>query len=372
MNFKKIITTAATFAVMFSVTLAPAANNEATRLAPATISASAAGKTLADLRNQYKDGLYWNHAPNSKNDPSKCSTKKCAHHKTNQKDCAKYDGNCGCNATPNMNIQCMGFADQLAHEIYGSYAHEKDPKCKKAFSHFPKYELTESEYKNIKRGDVVRDETLSHSFMIIDVYNSYVKVVECNSDYLTCQIKWDSKYNKSKLINDECYLYKAPYPAQLSKDDSSDNKLTQEIKPALGTVWVSGDTYNFNTPQIRYKKYSNGTLSEPKDNTKVRSSKIMKFYSKNNSRDTVGLTSDGYYVLLRRNDKLYVNAHIYANDPTGVNYRYTANGTYKNTFAYDTRLEVTEYKHTSKGIWANVYCKKTGETGWVSLNICRG
>ena len=78
------------------------------------------------------------------------------------------------------------------------------------------------------------------------------------------------------------------------------------------------------------------------------------------------MTPEGYYVPLRKNGELKVNAYVTAYDKTGVNYRKTANGELKGTFKYLQSLKVEEYQ----GEWAKVSCSQG--SGWVWLNICRG
>ena len=75
---------------------------------------SAAADTLsvAELREKYPHGAYWNHTKGGSED---YTWSPCTHHTGN----CTYNGSCGCNTYKNVAIQCMGFAYQLAELAYG-------------------------------------------------------------------------------------------------------------------------------------------------------------------------------------------------------------------------------------------------------------
>ena len=64
------------------------------------VSASGGGLSLAQLREKYPHGAYWNHS-GSANNPGGYTWSPCNHH-----DGCAYSGSCGCNSYNGVAIQC--------------------------------------------------------------------------------------------------------------------------------------------------------------------------------------------------------------------------------------------------------------------------
>lgn len=136
-----------------------------------------------------------------------------------------------------------------------------------------------------------------------------------------------------------------------------------EPAPAMGTVWLSGDTYIFNTTQTMYKDKSCKTVA---GTIKAKQQKVfVSFFKANNGKDTIGKTSDGYYIYVRRNNSLFVNAYVTVNCDV-LNVRSGAGTSYDvvNTMKRGKTVRVTRYS----GSWAYSPDAK----GWFSLNYVRG
>lgn len=136
-----------------------------------------------------------------------------------------------------------------------------------------------------------------------------------------------------------------------------------EPAPAMGTVWLSGDTYIFKSTQIMYKDKNCKT---PAGTINAKQQKVfVSFYKANNGKDTIGKTSDGYYIYVRKNEALTVNAYVTVNCSV-LNVRPDAS-TKKSpigTMKYGQTVRVTKYS----GTWAY----STDVNGWFSLNYVIG
>lgn len=136
-----------------------------------------------------------------------------------------------------------------------------------------------------------------------------------------------------------------------------------EPAPAMNTVWVPNDVYIFNTTQTLYKdkscKTTAGTITPKKQK------RITSFYKASNGTATIGKTSDGYYVYLRKNDTLYVNAYVTVSCDV-LNVREDAGTEYPITGKMKRGQKVRVKKYT--GSWAY----SPDVNGWFSLNYVIG
>lgn len=153
--------------------------------------AFASGKdtiTIWELKKQYPTGKYWNGG-----DPYSYTSVPCNHHGR-----CSFSGSCGCNTFNKQAIQCMGFAYQLAHMVYGGNPYRDWTK-----------NYSVSALNSLKPGDVVRCNYNRHSIFVTAVDGDTITYADCNSDG-HCVIKWDRKITKTKLKQHFSYVTVAP------------------------------------------------------------------------------------------------------------------------------------------------------------------
>lgn len=155
-------------------------------------SAAADTLTVAELREKYPHGAYWNHTKGGSED---YTWNPCTHHTGN----CTYNGSCGCNTYKNVAIQCMGFAYQLAELAYGGNPRGEWPT-----------DYNSSALNTLKAGDIVRYSNNGHSIFILGVEGDTVTFVDANGDG-RCQIYWDRTTTKAKLKSTFTYVKSAPY-----------------------------------------------------------------------------------------------------------------------------------------------------------------
>ena len=148
--------------------------------------------TIAQLKEKYPHGSYWNHTKGGSED---YTWKPCTHHSGN----CTYSGSCGCNTYRGKSIQCMGFAYQLASLAYG---------CE------PSGEWSTNKNKSaldtLKAGDIVRYRWNGHSIFVIAVEGDTVTYADCNSDK-RCGIQWGLTVSKATLKASFTYVKVAPF-----------------------------------------------------------------------------------------------------------------------------------------------------------------
>lgn len=157
------------------------------------VSAASGGLSLAQLKEKYPHGAYWNHTGTA-NKPGSYTWEPCLHHNS-----CDFAGSCGCNSYDGAAIQCMGFAYQLA-----SLAYDCDPRGEWSANY------SASALNTLKAGDIVRYKNNSHSIFITAVSGDAVTYADCNSD-LHCQIKWNQTTTKAALKSTFTYVKAAPY-----------------------------------------------------------------------------------------------------------------------------------------------------------------
>lgn len=188
-----------------------------------TPTAQAAGtKTMNQLREDFKDGKYWNHEVsvpgtdgttlwNNQNNSfaDSCTDFPCTYHDrsttnmTGIYDCNYYYG-----------LQCFGFARRLAFLYYGSNVSGWTS-------------TQDSGLDSLKAGDVVDygwyydsegNTVWGHTIWITSASPEYMTYTDCNGTGVNCQIRWD-KYDKKSIISDvhnvghHYTIWHAPYVA---------------------------------------------------------------------------------------------------------------------------------------------------------------
>jgi len=198
---------------------------------PLAVFASEGALTLAQLREKYPHGAYWNHTGTT-NKPGGYTWEPCNHHGG-----CSYSGSCGCNSYNGVAIQCMGFAYQLA-----SLAYDCDPRSDWSTS----YHKTALD--TLKPGDIVRYNNNGHSIFVIGVAGDTVTYADCNSDR-HCKIKWDQTTTKEKLKTSFTYVKSAPYALENGGVPTAP-KLTVQYHAGGGSIatTVTGYRYTVTDP----------------------------------------------------------------------------------------------------------------------------
>lgn len=170
---------------------------------PMTVFSATAPKpiTLAELKQKYPDGKYWNGG-----NAEGYTSLPCTHHKTTG---CEYDGSCGCNTFKDTSIQCMGFANQLAYIVYGG----------NPYYDWTKYYGNDA-FNSIKAGDIVRYKNGGHSIFVTAVDDNYITFADCNYTG-NCKIRWDVKISKTELKSTFSYVARAPYEWDVSSGSSA-------------------------------------------------------------------------------------------------------------------------------------------------------
>ena len=346
-NFKKFIAaTTAALTIFTSMAAVPASDNNASLFGSSAITVSAASNkqysTIAKEMKKFPQGKYWNHIGKGGNNPDGYTSTPCNHN--NHWHGGSYDGSCGCNSF-NNSIQCYGFARKICYDIYHQDPYNSGWKC-------------DSKTSNLKAGDYIRSN--GHSMFVKSVKGNTVVIGECNWGG-TCKITWDRPITKSSISGAQ--IYHAPFAAD------GDIPVSTEKTPALGTVWVEGDTYIFTSAAQMYSdktcKTKAGTIAKGGSKT------ILSFLTANNGKDTIGVIDSTHFVYVRKNGVLLVRAFVTTNDKTGVNLRDAATTTNSKVICVipnGKKLQVTACSNDGK--WAKT--TYNGKTGWVNLGICKG
>lgn len=173
----------------------------------AATQALAVDETIAELKQEFPDGKYWNHLPGMPNNPDGVTSTPCDH---SEHDHTYYDGRCGCNSTTGApiyfnGIQCYGYALKVAYDYYGSSPMD-----------WPKT----TDLDLLKAGDYIRfptNGTTGHSIWVTAVNDDVVTFTDCNW-FDKCQIRWDVNRTKNWIenyyVDDGAVISQAPYEAE--------------------------------------------------------------------------------------------------------------------------------------------------------------
>ena len=137
------------------------------------------------LREIFPQGMYWNRYGYDGEGPNylNISYSSCWHD-GGYSACNQYWGNTAYYFPYANNIQCLGFASMISDFLFGQDS---------GFEVFYDWE-------SLDVGDHIRLVSNTHSMIVIEKTDSYIKVVECNSDYNTCFINWDRQISRDKLM----------------------------------------------------------------------------------------------------------------------------------------------------------------------------
>lgn len=232
---------------------------------------------IAQLQKKFPDGKYWNHEGKKKNNPDGYTSRPCTHHGNCSKNGTDFSGSCGCNSFNGVAIQCMGFAQKLGYDVFGT-----NPRTQWSLS----YNLA-----NVKAGDIVRYN--NHSIFVTKVSGDTLTYADCNSDW-HCKIRWGATIKKSQIKNFSYIQHANNYNEVMKKTGNTPKKST------LSSV-TSGKT-----GQIRVKwkrdRQATGYQVVLSTNRKFTSGKKVVKITKNSTiaQNVKGLRSGKkYYVKVR-------------------------------------------------------------------------
>lgn len=233
---------------------------------------------ITQLQKKFPNGKYWNHEGKKKNNPDGYTSRPCTHHGNCSKNGTDYSGSCGCNSFNGVAIQCMGFAEKLGYDLFGTN---------------PRTQWTKSyNLANVKAGDIVRYN--NHSIFVTKVSGDTLTYADCNSDW-HCKIRWGATIKKSQIKNLLYIQHANNYNDVVKKTDNSKPK-----KSTLSSV-TSAKTGQVKVKWKRDKQVS-GYQIVLSTNSKFKSGKKVVKVTKNSTifKTVKGLKSGKkYYVRVR-------------------------------------------------------------------------
>lgn len=176
---------------------------------------AAGGMTLQELQQKFPAGKYWNHVGSNINNPDGYTDTPCNHHGN-----CSYDGSCGCNSAGNS-IQCFGFANKCAYDVYGSY--------------YTSWNTTS--LNDVKAGDVIRYENNGHSIFVTGVNGDTITFGDCNAGG-HCIIRWNQTISKTTIARTLTAVYSAPY--ELPNENMNPIGVADYVEGREGAIWVRG------------------------------------------------------------------------------------------------------------------------------------
>lgn len=172
--------------------------------------------TFAQIKSKFPQDKYWNASSVDSYTSSPCKCKHSSSHKN-----GSASAPCTCNTFGGA-MQCWGFANKLAYDMYGSLP-----------STWTKYTGSSAvTYINnsLKPGDIVRYYNNGHSVMVVSVSGNNVVVAECNwSGY--CKITYNRTVTKTELTK-----YKTSNLNEFVQVAPNSNPFTGETPPPPSTT----------------------------------------------------------------------------------------------------------------------------------------
>ena len=299
--------------------------------------------TLAQLREKFPHGKYWNHIGSNVNNPNGWTETACTHHKTTG---CNINGSCGCNNVGQgwNAIQCMGFAFKLGYDAFGSNPGSSWTTV--TGNNAKNYVLY-----NIKPGDVVRFNNDGHSMFVTGVSGNTITYAECNVQG-TCIIRWDRTVTRANLNKTLTNVKIAPDTFKTNDFNISFSynllqgtgnfpvqtvKYTNTITIPDNALTRNGYTFNgFAGYRVQDKKYytvEKGWQTQESINTNKYTKKV---YPKGSSW-SIG----GAWTSTPAKQYSFIFAAIWT--PVNVSVKYNANGgngTYNQTYVIDNPIEL--------------------------------
>ena len=172
---------------------------------PCVVSAQGGTLSIAQIREKFPDGKYWNHAgnpgaSNSVNNQDGWTDTPCPRHKTVGTSAQTCNGFAP--SGKQLSWQCMGYAEKIGYDITGYNPRNN--------AHGWSTSKNVSALDSLKPGDIVRYKNDGHSIYVLGVDGNTVTYTDCNSDG-HCKIRWDVTISKSTLASSFTYVRSAPF-----------------------------------------------------------------------------------------------------------------------------------------------------------------
>lgn len=242
---------------------------------------------VVELQKKFPHGKYWNHVGMTKDNSDGYTEKPCTLHKTTGVDCVYNTGGCTCNHFTGggghlMATQCMGFANKLAYDVFGSTTWNKISSP------------TATQIADIRVGDIVRSN--GHSVFVIARTGNNIMVGEANWDNV-CGISWGRMINLAD-ITIEYYERAANYDTVIgnqSSDVTDDSTTEQATTETITEESTTEQTTEVATNYTGWKKATDGVHYQYYKSGKLQKKKWLTIKKKKYYVDKKGYRVTGFY-----------------------------------------------------------------------------
>ena len=212
--------------------------------APCVVSAQDGTLSIAQIREKFPDGKYWNHAgnpgaSNSVNNQDGWTNTPCPRHKTVGTSAQTCNGFAP--SGRQLSWQCMGYAEKIGYDITGYNPRNN--------AHGWSTSKNVSALDSLKPGDIVRYKNDGHSIYVLGVDGNTVTYTDCNSDG-HCKIRWDATISKSTLASSFTYVRSAPF-AISGGSNNLPNLCVDVVQGWQNHIYVKGWAFDPDTPNAK-------------------------------------------------------------------------------------------------------------------------
>ena len=211
---------------------------------PSVVSAQDGTLSIAQIREKFPDGKYWNHAgnpgaSNSVNNQDGWTSTPCPRHKTVGTSAQTCNGFAP--SGKQLSWQCMGYAEKIGYDITGYNPRNN--------AHGWSTSKNVSALDSLKPGDIVRYKNDGHSIYVLGVDGNTVTYTDCNSDG-HCKIRWDVTISKSTLASSFTYVRSAPF-AISGGTNNLPNLCVDVVQGWQNHIYVKGWAFDPDSPNAK-------------------------------------------------------------------------------------------------------------------------
>ena len=211
---------------------------------PSVVSAQDGTLSIAQIREKFPDGKYWNHAgnpgaSNSVNNQDGWTDTPCPRHKTVGTSAQTCNGFAP--SGKQLSWQCMGYAEKIGYDITGYNPRNN--------AHGWSTSKNVSALDSLKPGDIVRYKNDGHSIYVLGVDGNTVTYTDCNSDG-HCKIRWDVTISKSTLASSFTYVRSAPF-AISGGTNNLPNLCVDVVQGWQNHIYVKGWAFDPDSPNAK-------------------------------------------------------------------------------------------------------------------------
>ncbi len=156
--------------------------------------------TLAQLKQKFPNGKYWNHVGMEGNNADSYTSSPCPSHATTAT-CNCFDVN-----PADPSYQCLGFAEKCGYDFSGSNPRTSWTKVE-----------SESALNTLKPGDIVRyylttarEDDKQHAIFVTGVSGNTITFGDCNANG-NCKIRWGATTTKQNFTSKLHFVRVAPF-----------------------------------------------------------------------------------------------------------------------------------------------------------------